>query len=68
MFFFAFPSYWQFSVTSVPNHQLTVWIDGQSVALHDQFIRCDVHAIFWYEFNSFDLLVNENFSLPRSSV
>ncbi|XP_073249901.1 uncharacterized protein [Porites lutea] len=31
--------YWQFSVTSVPNHQLTVWIDGQSVGFQDQFIR-----------------------------
>ncbi|XP_078349595.1 cation channel sperm-associated auxiliary subunit epsilon-like [Oculina patagonica] len=30
---------WQFSIDIVINHQLTVWIDGQSIALHDRFIR-----------------------------
>ncbi|KAJ7365470.1 hypothetical protein OS493_005578 [Desmophyllum pertusum] len=30
---------WEFSVDSIINHQVTVWIDGQSIALHDRFIR-----------------------------
>ena len=34
-------SCWQLSVGSVGDHQVTVWIEGLSIALHDRFIRLD---------------------------
>ena len=40
------------------NHQTTVWIDGQSVALHDGFIRSDklFSCLFTSKFDTWRVL------------
>lgn len=39
VFYYICCSYWKFSVNSAIDHQMSFEIDGQSVALHDRFIR-----------------------------
>lgn len=39
VFYYICCSCWKFSVNSAINHQMSFEIDGQSVALHDRFIR-----------------------------
>ena len=43
---FCLSSYWQFVASSVRHYDTTIWIDGQSVALLDRFIRFDFSFLF----------------------
>ncbi|XP_066026415.1 cation channel sperm-associated auxiliary subunit epsilon-like [Pocillopora verrucosa] len=55
--FNATHGYWKFSVNSAIDHQMSFELDGQSVALHDRFIR-----------KSFVQLLITKFDFPAGSI